>query len=177
MSRSPVVLNNLPGAPTLPPDEWKHERSVVDPKVLGIKIDSEDHPWMPSGYFDQKYLRLNMETGEWIIIVKIPPGKPVPYHKHHAPLFLWVFEGTLNYIEEQWSAGPGTLVYEPPGNTHTEVSDDGCTVLIWSSGPLEFLNEDLTPAVVRDPVMWKQEIEQFHAVNDLPMPTSPGYFW
>lgn len=177
MNPEVVAPDRVPGPRIMGPAEWKHERSFVNPKILGLKVAADDYPWIPSGHFDQKYLRLNMQTGEWIVLVKIPPGEPVPCHKYHAPLFLWVFEGTLNYVKEDWQAGPGTLVYEPPANTHVEVSDQGCTVLIWSSGPLEFLNADLTPAVVRNPVMWKQEIEEFHATNNIPMPPAPGYFW
>lgn len=161
----------------LPPTEWKHVASTVNPVVRGFPVNPDNYPWIPTGYFEQKYLRLNVKSGEWITLTRIPPGEPVPWHKHHASTMLWVFEGALSFVDEGWSAGPGTLVYEPPGNTHVELSNEGCVILAWSSGPLEFLNADNTPAEVRDPLLWKQEVEEYHLNHDIPMPPPPGYFW
>jgi hypothetical protein len=50
-------------------------------------------------------------------------------------------------------------------------------MLVWSQGPLEFLNDDDTPAEIRDCVAWKQEILDFHAAHEIPMPPAPGYFF
>ena len=86
----------------------------------------------------------------------------MPYHKHHGGLNLYVLEGELNFVDEDWVAGPGTYVFEPPGNTHVELSDRGVLMLAWSQGPLEFLNPDNTPVEVRDCVAWKAEIEAYH---------------
>lgn len=161
----------------LPPEEFVHHPSAVDPTIRGLPIPPEDRPWIPSGYFEQKYLRLNPTTTEWVIIVRIPSNQVVPYHKHHCPLNLYVLEGELHFVDEHWRAGPGTFVFEPPGNTHVEVSEKGATLLAWSQGPLEFLNADNTPAEIRDFVTWKREIEEYHSKNDIPMPPPPGYFF
>jgi hypothetical protein len=157
----------------------RHESvpSAVDCTIGGLPVCPDDRPWIPTTYGAQKYLRLNMSTGEWVILARIDPGQPVPYHKHHCGLNLWVLEGELHFVDEQWTAGPGTYVHEPPGNTHTELSEAGVTMLVWSQGPLEFLNSDETPSEVRDCVAWRREILDYHAANGIPMPPAPGYFF
>jgi 2,4'-dihydroxyacetophenone dioxygenase len=151
--------------------------SVIDPTIKGLPVVPDDRPWIPTFYGEQKYLRLNLSTGEWVILARIHPGQPVPYHKHHGGLHLWILEGELHFVDEDWTAGPGMYVYEPPGNTHTELSEAGVTMLVWSQGPLEFLNPDDTPTEIRDCVAWRKEILDFHAANGIPMPPSPGYFF
>ncbi len=160
-----------------PPTEWAHDPSAVSSAIRGFPINPEDRPWIPAGYFEQKYLRLNPHTTEWIILVRVPAKEMVPYHKHHGPITIWVLEGFVNFVDEDWSAGPGTLVYEPPGNTHVEVSDEGCLLLAFGTGPIEFLNADNTTSEMRDPIMWRREIEEFHASTGTPLPPAPGYFW
>lgn len=162
---------------SVPPEQVDPVPSLIDPAIHGLPVVPEDRPWIPAGYGEQKYLRLNLETGEWVLIAKIRPGQQVPYHKHHGGLHLFVMEGELNFVDEDWSAGPGTYVYEPPGNTHVELSEKGVTMLAWSQGPLEFLNPDNTPAEVRDCVAWKAEIEAYHEQAGIPMPPPPGYFF
>jgi 2,4'-dihydroxyacetophenone dioxygenase len=151
--------------------------SIVDRAITGLPVSPDDRPWIPASYGEQRYLRLNLTTGEWVILARIHPGQPVPYHKHHGGLHLWILEGKLHFVDEHWSAGPGTYVFEPPGNTHTELSDAGVLMLVWSQGPIEFLNSDDTPAEIRDCVSWKKEILDYHAANDIPMPPPPGYFF
>ena len=162
---------------TIPPTTHEHVPSAVDPAISGLPVLADDRPWIPAAYGAQKYLRLNLATGEWVLLARIDPGQPVPYHKHHGGLSLWIIEGELNFVDEDWSAGPGTFVHEPPGNTHVELSEKGVLMLVWSQGPLEFLNADNTPAEVRDCVAWKREIEDYHAEHDIPMPGPPGYFF
>ena len=169
-SRS-APFTNLPPAPTTP------VASVIDPRIQGLPVVPEDRPWIPTFYGEQKYIRLSLATGEWVLFARIKPGQQVPYHKHHGGLNLYVLEGELNFVDEDWVAGPGTYVFEPPGNTHVELSDKGVLMLAWSQGPLEFLNPDNTPVEVRDCVAWKAEIEQYHAEQELPMPPPPGYFF
>jgi 2,4'-dihydroxyacetophenone dioxygenase len=162
---------------SLPPAEHRVTPSVIDPGITGFPVPGEDRPWIPASYGAQKYLRLNLQTGEWVILARIDPGQPVPYHKHHGGLNLWIIEGELNFVDEHWVAGPGTYVFEPPGNTHVELSEKGVLMLVWSQGPLEFLNADNTPAEVRDCVAWKREIEEYHERSGIPMPPAPGYFF
>jgi redox-sensitive bicupin YhaK (pirin superfamily) len=161
----------------VPPTESRTAPSVVDPEVRGFPVIPDDRPWIPTSYGEQKYLRLNLTTGEWVLFTRIQPDQQVAYHKHHGGLNLYVLEGELNFVDEEWIAGPGTYVFEPPGNTHVELSEKGVLMLVWSQGPLEFLNADNTPAEVRDPIAWKAEIEEFHRSTGTPMPPDPGYFF
>lgn len=161
----------------VPPTEWFHLPSAVDPAIKARVVDPEDRPWIPKGYGEEKYLRINPDTTEWVILARIKPNEPVPYHKHHCGLNLFVQEGELHFVDEDWTAGAGTFVHEPPGNTHVEVSEKGVLLLVWSQGPIEFLNADNTPGEVRDWLAWKKEVEDYHAAHSIPMPPPPGYFW
>jgi anti-sigma factor ChrR (cupin superfamily) len=174
-----MVLGDTGNASTraVTPSEPAHVASVIDSAIVGLPVRLDDRPWIPTFYGEQKYLRLSLATGEWVLLARIHPGQPVPYHKHHGGLNLWILEGELHFVDEDWSAGPGTFVHEPPGNTHVELSEKGVVMLVWSQGPLEFLNADNTPAEVRDCVAWKKEIEDYHAEHGIPMPPPPGYFF
>ena len=161
----------------LPPGQTRRVPSAVDPHLRGVPVIPEDRPWIPTSYGEQKYLRLNLTTGEWVLFARIRPDEQVAYHKHHGGLNLYILEGEFNFVDEDWTAGPGAYVFEPPGNTHVELSEKGVLMLVWSQGPLEFLNADNTPAEVRDCVAWKSEIEKFHRETGTPMPPDPGYFF
>ncbi len=161
----------------VPPEPAEPVASVIDPDIRGMPVLPDDRPWIPTFYGEQKYVRLNLTTGEWVLFARIESDQQVPYHKHHGGLNLYVLEGELNFVDEDWIAGPGTYVFEPPGNTHVELSEKGVLMLVWSQGPLEFLNPDNTPVEVRDCVAWKAEIERYHAETGTPMPPPPGYFF
>jgi hypothetical protein len=38
--------------------------------------------------------------------------------------------GSWRYVEHDWHAKPGTYVFEPPGETHTLVVDEGCDEMV-----------------------------------------------
>ena len=72
--------------------------SIIDREIKGMPVVPDDRPWIPTTYGEQKYLRLSLATGEWVILARIHPGQPVPYHKHHCGLHLWILEGELHFV-------------------------------------------------------------------------------
>ena len=91
-------------------------------------IDGESLPWVPmTPYTDKillKYFKLDPIRGEWIVLMKVPPG--VQLH--------------------DWVAGPGSIVYETAASTHTfEVVAEGesgyVTTLVQVNGDLLFLDD------------------------------------
>jgi hypothetical protein len=53
-------------------------------------------------------------------------------------------QGSWRYLEREWVARPGTLVYEPPGDIHTLVVDDAedMITLFILDGVIQYLDDD-----------------------------------
>lgn len=66
-------------------------------------------------------------------------------HRHPAPVHGFVLKGTWRYLERDWVAGPGSYLYEPPGDIHTLVVDDDCEEMITlfhMTGAVIYCDED-----------------------------------
>ncbi len=70
-------------------------------------------------------------------LLRYQPGARVPSHYHHGVEHILVLEGSQ--VDEQGTHGPGTLVINPAGSSHSVVSHDGCIVLAIWHGDLEVL--------------------------------------
>ncbi len=58
----------------------------------------------------------------------------------------FVIQGGWHYLERDWVARPGTLVYEPPGDIHTLVvdGDEEMQTLFILEGVIQYLDDDDT---------------------------------
>jgi 2,4'-dihydroxyacetophenone dioxygenase len=65
-------------------------------------------------------------------------------HRHLAPVEAWVLAGQWRYLEHDWTAGPGSFVYEPAGDVHTltTVGDQEMITLFSMHGPIEYIGPD-----------------------------------
>ncbi|MED4319781.1 2,4'-dihydroxyacetophenone dioxygenase family protein [Priestia megaterium] len=56
----------------------------------------------------------------------------------------YTLQGTWRYLERDWVAKPGTFVYEPPGDIHTLVVDEGedMITLFNLGGVIEYFDKD-----------------------------------
>ena len=63
---------------------------------------------------------------------------------HPAPVHGFVLEGKWRYLERDWEATAGSYLYEPPGDVHTLVVDEGESMktLFHNSGALLYCDED-----------------------------------
>jgi hypothetical protein len=54
--------------------------------------------------------------------------------------------GSVRYLEYDWVASPGGLIFEVPGESHTLVTDhpEGCKLWGWMVGPIEFYDNQAT---------------------------------
>jgi|APCry1669189000_1035189.scaffolds.fasta_scaffold17012_2 quercetin dioxygenase-like cupin family protein len=108
---------------------------VIDPDLI---------PWVPyvEGV-DVKPLRLNRKTGVWVNLTRVVGGGTVSRHYHGSSVVGYVLEGGWHYIERNWKATAGMMIWEPPGDIHTLVtSPEGTTTLFLMEGPLFYLNDD-----------------------------------
>lgn len=122
-------------------------------------IDSEQIPWVPQG--DRVWfrpLRFELATGRWINVLKVIGGGRVNRHRHTGGHILgYVLQGGWRYLEREWVAKPGTLVYEPPGDIHTLVADEGeMQTLFILEGAVQYLDDD-DNVIYQDDVFTKLE--------------------
>ncbi len=110
-------------------------------------IHSEGLPWVPQG--DRvcfKPLRFDLATGRWINLLKVTGSGKVNRHRHTGGQVLgYCIEGSWRYLERDWVAKPGTLVYEPPYDIHTLVVDEGVEqmqTLFILEGTVQYLDEE-----------------------------------
>ena len=125
--------------------------STFDAFVSGTQlpdraIQSDEIPWVPQGdrvWF--KPLRFDLTSGRWINVLRIEGEGRVNRHRHRGGQVLgFCMEGSWRYLERDWVARPGTLVYEPPGDIHTLVVDDpaGMVTLFVLEGTVQYLDDD-----------------------------------
>ena len=132
-------------------------------------IDGESLPWVPlTPYTDKillKYFKLDPIRGEWIVLMKVPPGVQLPKHHHTGTVMVYTIEGKWKYEEHDWVAGPGSIVYETAASTHTfEVVAEGesgyVTTLVQVNGDLLFLDDKGNIIALEN---WKTSLNRYLA--------------
>ena len=109
-------------------------------------IQGDELPWVPQGervWF--KPLRFDLARGQWINLLKIMGEGRVNRHRHTGGQVLgYCIQGSWRYLERDWVARPGTLVYEPPGDIHTLVTDgaEEMITLFILEGSVQYLDDN-----------------------------------
>jgi hypothetical protein len=88
---------------------------------------------------------LNTVNGGWANLQKVTKSGVLSRHRHPAPVHGYVIKGSWRYLEHDWVAVEGSYVYEPPGETHTLVVDEGVDEMITFfniSGAMIYVDED-----------------------------------
>lgn len=88
-------------------------------------IDAESMPWMPFVPYSTdvkiKALKVDPIRGEWITLLKMPASTQLPMHHHSGTVHVYTVAGSWRYLENDWVATPGSLVFETAGSRHTPV--------------------------------------------------------
>jgi len=117
-------------------------RHAVSGKFVGPT--EADSPWVPFG--DRaaiRHLAFDVRRNAFSNVLWIKSKGVVGTHKHRGSVVMMCLEGSARYLEYDWVATPGSLIYETPGLTHTLVSDDpnGAKLFGWLEGPIDFFDE------------------------------------
>ena len=132
-------------------------------------IDGDSLPWVPlTPFTDQillKYFKLDPIRGEWIVLMKVPPGVELPRHHHTGTVMVYTIEGKWKYKEHSWTAGPGSIVYETAASAHTfevvAAGDNGCVLtLVQVTGDLLFLDGSDNVIALEN---WKTSLQRYLA--------------
>jgi 2,4'-dihydroxyacetophenone dioxygenase len=98
--------------------EERTEQVIAAMGLPDMAVQGDELPWVPQGervWF--KPLRFDLATGRWINLLRVEGGGKVNRHRHTGGQVLgYCIEGSWHYLERDWVARPGTLVYEPPGD-------------------------------------------------------------
>lgn len=89
-------------------------------------LNHNDLPWVDQGWgIEFKILRVNDDSGEWIIMNRFPPGTQLPTHRHSGAVTALTLQGRWGYLESDFTATAGSVVHEPANTSHTlKVLDD-----------------------------------------------------
>jgi len=77
------------------------------------------------------------ETGASAALLRFRPGGRVPLHEHTGYEHIFVLAGTQ--VDENSKADTGMLIINPPGTSHSILSEAGCIVLAIYEKPARFL--------------------------------------
>lgn len=102
---------------------------IADMAVVAIPAD--ERLWVPQApnvWF--RPLLLNTVNGEWTNLLRVRKSGVLSRHLHPAPVHGYVIKGSWRYLEHDWVAREGMYVFEPPGEVHTLVVDEGVEEMI-----------------------------------------------
>jgi 2,4'-dihydroxyacetophenone dioxygenase len=89
-------------------------------------VDSDSHPWFPfSPYTDTvqlKLLKVEPISGTFVTLLKAPSDLVLPKHHHCGTVMVYTIAGQWKYLEHDWTAVPGSFVYETAATSHTPVA-------------------------------------------------------
>ena len=114
-----------------------------------VAMPEDERVWVPQAenvWF--RPLLLNTVNGEWVNLLRVRKSGVLSRHLHPAPVHGYVIKGAWRYLEHDWVAREGMYVFEPPGEVHTLVVDEGVEEMITLfhvSAALIYYNEDGDP--------------------------------
>ena len=72
-------------------------------------------------------------AGPGAAILRYAPGGEIPSHAHVGHEHIYILAGSQK--DERGTYGPGTLIVNPPGSSHSVSSPEGCIALVtWERG-------------------------------------------
>lgn len=120
--------------------------SQIIPEIVAQAIPSDERVWVPQApevWF--RPLMLNTVNGGWCNLLRVQKAGVLSRHRHPAPVHGFVLKGSWRYLEHPWIATEGSYVFEPPGEIHTLVVDEGVEEMITFfniSGAMIYLDEE-----------------------------------
>ncbi len=124
----PLEVNeNDPRMPyqlAFPPD-------ALDEIVVPKAIPDDERLWVPQAdNVSFRPLCLNRSQGYWMNLLRVRKAGVLSRHRHPQAVHGLVLKGRWHYLEHDWIAEEGSYVFEPPGETHTLVVNEGVEEMI-----------------------------------------------
>ena len=101
-------------------------------------------PWKSFGHGVEIHrLYGDGKTGPTAALLRFQPGGRVPLHEHVGYEHIFVLAGSQ--VDENTRADAGMLIVNPPGTSHSVLSESGCIVLAIYEKPVRFLEAPPSP--------------------------------
>ncbi|GAA1973663.1 2,4'-dihydroxyacetophenone dioxygenase family protein [Catenulispora subtropica] len=82
-------------------------------------VREEDVPWVWIDKVGLQVLRVNADTGVWVVRNRFKPGAVVQRHRHTGPVHGFTIAGRWRYAEYGIDYTAGTFIFEPANSVHT----------------------------------------------------------
>ncbi|MCA9115057.1 MAG: 2,4'-dihydroxyacetophenone dioxygenase family protein [Planctomycetaceae bacterium] len=105
--------------------------SLAISDLVTTAMPDDERVWVPQAenvWF--RPLLLNTVAGEWVNLLRVRRSGVLSRHRHPAPVYGYVIRGSWRYLEHDWVAREGDFVFEPPGEVHTLVCDEGVEEMV-----------------------------------------------
>ena len=103
----------------------------MNPEIVTKAIPEDERVWVPQAPgVCFRPLMLNTVNGGWFNLLRVRKSGVLSRHRHPSAVFGYVLKGSWRYLEHDWVAEEGGFVYEPPGEVHTLVVDEGVDEMI-----------------------------------------------
>ena len=80
----------------------------------------DDLPWVDgTGGIWLKVLRVDPESGVWVVRNRFEPGARLQRHRHTGPVDGYTVSGRWHYLEYDFYSTAGSYIREPAGSVHT----------------------------------------------------------
>lgn len=104
----------------------------------------EKLPWKPFKQGVDIYrLYGDGQSGPTAALLRFKAGGRVPLHEHTGYEHIFVLAGSQ--VDENSRAETGMLLINPPGTSHSILSENGCIVLAIYEKPVKFLEPESPP--------------------------------
>lgn len=99
-------------------------------EVITHSVQGDPH-WLPiAPGVSIRPLMFDITQGGWSTLLRVAPGCRLARHYHTAPVHGFTLKGSWRYPEHDWVAREGTYIFEPPGEAHTLVVDEGAEEML-----------------------------------------------
>jgi len=95
-------------------------------EIVAQAVPDDERVWVPQAdgvWF--RPLMLNTVSGGWFNLLRVRKSGVLSRHRHPMAVYGYVLKGNWRYLEHDWIAEEGGFVYEPPGEVHTLIVDEG----------------------------------------------------
>src|SRR3954465_218596 len=113
------------------PYQYPRPKEALPDLVVPNAIPQDERIWVPQGenvWF--RPLCLNVSSGYWMNLLKVRKSGVLSRHRHPGPAHAFVLKGLGVYVEYDGAARGGSSAFEPPGDAHTRVVDEGVEEMI-----------------------------------------------
>ena len=100
-------------------------------EIVTQAVPDDERVWVPQAPgVCFRPLMLNTVTGGWFNLLRVRKSGVLSRHRHPMAVYGYVIKGRWHYLEHDWVAEQGGFVYEPPGEVHTLVVEEGVEEMI-----------------------------------------------